>query len=108
MLKQSIAIVLLSILVIISMAHAQQFLQAIISGHDWVAETLTDVFSGGSAGNLIRNLIALLTIPLIVGLVPVLIYWLAKRQWFPYFMHCVWVVWLLQTAALVVLYKAVS
>lgn len=108
MLKQILAIVVLSILVIVTMSYAQQLLQFLVSGHDWIAQTLTEVFSGGQAGNLIRNLLALLAIPLLASLLPVLIYWLAKRQLFPYFMHMIWVIWLVQTAALIVLYKAVS
>lgn len=108
MLKQSIAIILASILVILSMAHAQQVLQVLLNGHEWVSQTLTNVFSGGDAGSLVRNLLALLAIPLLVGLIPVTVYWLAKRKWFPYFMQFVWVTWLIQTAALVILYKVAS
>lgn len=108
MLKQIIAIIALSIITILSMSHVQQILQWILSGHDWIAQTLTDVFSGGQAGSLIRNLLALLAIPILVALIPVLVYWLAKRKWFPYFMHMVWIVWLIQTAALVVLYKVAA
>jgi hypothetical protein len=105
MIKQIIAIILLSILVILTMPYIQQGLQFVLSAYDWVAETLTQVFSGGQAGDLIRKLIALLTIPVAVGLVPVMIYWLARRKWFPYFMEIVWVMWLTQTAALVILFK---
>ncbi len=105
MLKQSLAIILLSIVVILTMSHVQQLLQMILSAHNWVAHLLTEVFSGGNTGNLIRNLIALLAIPVFLGTIPAFIYWLAKRSWFPYFMEMVWVIWLIQTAALVILYK---
>jgi hypothetical protein len=108
MLKQVIAIVILSILVIIGMSYVQQGLQILLSGHDWLSDVLKDVFSGGQAGNIIRELIALLAIPLVVALIPAIIYWIAKRSWFPYFMELVWVIWLVQTSALVVLYKAVG
>ena len=105
MLKQLIAIIILSILAITWMSHAQQGLQLLISAHDWIADMLREVFSGGEAGNLTRELLALLAIPLAVAFVPVIVYWLAKRSWFPYFMQCVWVIWLIQIAALIVLYK---
>lgn len=105
MIKQVVAIVVLSILIISMMSYAQVGLQAILSAHQWIADTLMDIFSGGPAGNLIRQLLALLAIPMMIGLIPVIIYWLAKRSWFPYFMEVTWVVWLAQVAALVIQYK---
>lgn len=106
MLKQILAIIALSIAVVLSMSYAQQILQFILTAHDWVAVNLTEVFSGGQTGNLLRNLLALLAIPVIMGAIPVILYWVVKRSWFPYFMQIVWVIWLIQTAALVVLFKA--
>lgn len=106
MIKQIIAIILLSAAVVLTMSYAQQAVQFLLQAHEWVSTLLTDVFSGGQTGNLLRGLIALLTIPVIVGLVPALIYWAARRQWFPYFMQTVWVVWLIQVGALIALFKA--
>jgi len=106
MIKQIIAIILLSIAVVLTMSYAQQAIQYLIDAHEWVSNALTDVFSGGQTGNLLRGLIALLTLPLIVGMAPALVYWAARRQWFPYFMQTVWVVWLIQAGALIALYKA--
>lgn len=106
MLKQVIAIILLSIGIIISMSYAQHFLDLLIKAHDFISHALTEVFSGGQAGNLARGLIALLSVPVLVGLVPTMIYWTIKRSWFPYFMEIVWVIWLLQAGALIIMYKA--
>jgi hypothetical protein len=105
MLKHSIALIALSIIVVLTMPYAQPGLQFIVSAQTWVSETLTAVFSGGEVGNLIRNVIALLVIPVVIGLIPAFIYWLVKRSWFPYFMEVVWFFWLVQTAALVIQYK---
>ena len=105
MLKQLLAIILLSILVITCMWYAQQGLQAILTAHAWISDMLKQVFSGGEAGDIIRQLIALLTMPLLIAAVPALIYWLVRHHGFPYFMEIVWVVWLMQTAALIVIYK---
>jgi hypothetical protein len=108
MIKHIVAIVAFSLVVILGMPHVQIILQSLLTAHDWISTTLTQVFSGGDAGNLTRNLIALMVIPVLVGFVPAIIYWLAKRQWFPYFMQTVWITWLVQTAALVVLYKVAT
>jgi hypothetical protein len=105
MLKQLIALITGSIIIILSMSYAQQALQLLVHAHDWISQILTEVFSGGQAGNLARGLIALLSIPILVGAIPTLIYWMFKRHWFPYFMEIVWVVWLIQAGALIVLYK---
>lgn len=105
MIKQMIALVVASILIIVGMTYSQQVMQYIINAHDWIAQILTEVFSGGQAGNLARGLIALLAIPVVVGLIPALVYWAIKRNWFPYFMQLVWVTWLLQVGALLILSK---
>jgi hypothetical protein len=106
MLKQLITIIALSIGVIVAMPYAQQGLQALITVHDWIANVLTQVFTMGEAGNITRNLIALLAVPVLVAFVPVIFYWVLKRSWFPYFMQVVSVIWLVQTSALVILYSA--
>lgn len=107
MLKQLLILIILSLGIILAMPYAQLGVQWLLEGHDWVSKILTDVFSGGQAGNLAKGFIALLAIPFLVGLVPALIYWFARRHWFPYFMEIVWIVWLVQAGALVVTYKAV-
>jgi hypothetical protein len=105
MIKHIIAIILVSIAVILAMPSAQHGLEIILSAHDWVSETLKNVFSVGQTGDLIRQLIALLAVPVLVGLIPAVVFWLTRRKWFTYFMECIWVVWLIQAAALVMLYK---
>lgn len=100
-----LALIALSILIILSMTYAQHILNWLLAAHKWVADILTQVFSGGQAGDLTRQLLALLALPFFVGLIPVLVYWLIKRSMLPCFMRIVWVTWLVQTAALVVLFK---
>lgn len=106
MLKQSLILVALSLAIILAMPYAQQAVQYLVNGHEWVSQLLTDVFSGGQVGNVARGLIALLSIPVLVALVTAAIYYLARRHWFPYFMEIVWVAWLIQAGALIILYKA--
>ena len=105
MIKHSIALIALSFIIVLSMSYAQQVLQFLLIGHEWISQLLTDVFSGGQTGNMLRSLISLLSIPLLAGFIPTLLYWLIRRHWFPYFMEIVWIVWLLQAGALIVLYK---
>ncbi|HVE44953.1 MAG TPA: hypothetical protein VNC84_07500 [Gammaproteobacteria bacterium] len=107
MFKQLITITVLSIGIIIAANYAQEAVLLLVRSHDWVSELLMSVFSGGEAGSIARGLIALLSVPIFIGLVPSLIYWALKRSWFPYFMEIVWVVWLVQVGALIVLNKTI-
>ncbi|MDX1901608.1 MAG: hypothetical protein SFW66_06345 [Gammaproteobacteria bacterium] len=104
MLKQILIILVLSIVIIFFMPYAQMGLNYLVDAHTWVADHLKDIFAGGEAGNIIRQLIALFVVPVLVALVPVVLYWLAKRHWFPWTMEIIWIVWLLQVAAVVLLY----
>lgn len=108
MFKQIIILLVLSLLIIVGMLYAQQGLQFLVAGHDWINEQLTQIFSGGQAGNIIRQLLALLAIPLIVGLVPAIIFWMIRRRWIPCFMEIIWVTWLIQAGALIILYKTAT
>lgn len=106
MIKHLVALIALSVAIIFSMSYFQQAMQYMLQAHEWISQILTDVFSGGQTGNLLRGLIALLSLPFIVSIFTAMIYYLARRSWFPYFMEIVWVVWLLQAGALIALYKA--
>jgi hypothetical protein len=106
MLKQIIALIAFSAAIVLSMSYAQQGMQWLVTAHGWIAQLLTQVFSEGQAGNLARGLLSLLALPVIVGFIPTFIYWAVRRNWFPYFMQIVWVVWLIQAGALITLSQA--
>lgn len=108
MIKQLVALVAFSVAIILTMSYAHQGVQLLLTAHEWISSILTDVFSGGPAGNIARGLIALLSVPFLVGLIPALAYWMARRHWFPYFMEIVWIVWLIQAGALIIMSKAVG
>lgn len=103
--KQILALVGLSLAIIFAMSYAQQGIQLLLAAHDYISLQLQDVFTGGQAGNIARGLISLLALPVIIALIPTLIYWMIRRHWFPYFIEIIWVVWLVQTGALLVMYK---
>jgi hypothetical protein len=107
LLKNIIALIAISLLSIFGVEYIRPVIMALLSSHDWISQLLLQVFSGGQAGNILRELIALITMPLIIGLIPASVYWLAKRRMFPYFMHTVWIVWLIQTTAILVLNKGI-
>lgn len=99
MLKKVLALLLLSIVMIFFLPYAQHLIHWLVMGHTWISDSLINIFSGGEAGNMIRGLIAVLCLPVLLGLIPSGIYWLIRRQHFPYFMEVVWFFWLLQAGA---------
>jgi len=103
MLKNLLVLVLFSLAVVFGSQHIQPIIMVLVSWHNWISQLLLQVFAGGEIGSAIRSLISLLVIPLIFGIIPTIIYWIARNRLFPYFMHVAWVVWLLQTTALIVL-----
>lgn len=105
MIKHVLALITVSILIVLFMPYAQQGVQGLVYAHDWVSDILTEVFSGGQAGNIVRSLIGLLALPLFAGLIPAGIYWLIRKSWLPCFMEIVWVVWLVQAGALIIIYS---
>src|SRR5579863_4806179 len=107
MLKQIVILIAGSVGIIFSMSYAQQAVQLLLSAHDWISQILANVFSVRQAGNLLRGLIALLSIPVFVALIPTVLYWIIRRHRFPYFMEVVWIIWLIQAGALIMMYKAV-
>lgn len=102
MFKHVLALIILSVAVTLFMTYTQQAVELLLTVHEWVSQLLSDVFSSGNAGSIARGLIALLSVPLIIGLIPALIYYAIRRDFFPYFMEIVWIVWLIQAGALVV------
>lgn len=108
MLKNIIVLVLLSLGVIFGIKHIQPIILLLVSSRDWISQLLLQVFSGGDIGSAIRNLISLLVVPLFIALIPALVYWLSKRRFFPYFLHVVWTVWLVQCTAIIVLHHVAA
>jgi len=103
MLKQLIVLILLSLGVIFGTQHIQPIILLLVSCRDWISQLLLQVFAGGEIGSIIRNLIAMLAMPIALASIPAAVYWLSKRRMFPYFFHCVWVLWLIQTTAIIML-----
>jgi hypothetical protein len=108
MIKNLIGIILLSLLVVVGKPYLQIAVNYLLAAEDWVGEALKIVFSGGEAGNVTRELIAILLIPFLIGLIPAIIFWFAKKRWIPCFMHIVWVIWLIEAVALIINYKVAA
>lgn len=105
MINKLVILILVSVLVVFFPPYAETVMQWVLMFHAKVMDFLSNVFSDGQLGAIIRDFLGLIILPLIVGLIPALLYWLARRRLFPYFGLFVWSVWLLQLGALLVLHK---
>lgn len=94
MLKHFIILILISVIVILLAPYLAQALHADVVAYNWISGKLIKVFAGSEIGTWLRKLIALLIIPIIIGLIPALIYWLVKRHWPTFFIGIVWIAWI--------------
>ena len=90
MLNKLLTVIVISILVVFFPAYAKQLMSLIMTSHAFIVDLLANIFSDGTTGRIIRDLLALLILPLGIGLIPAIIYWVVKRRFFPYFMFVVW------------------
>lgn len=102
MLKKLILLIACSLLIVLFMSYAQTGIHYLLIARDWISQGLNDVFAGGHTGKVARDLIALISIPFLIGFIPTMLYWAIRRNWSPYFMDIVWIVWLIQAGAIVV------
>jgi hypothetical protein len=100
MLRNILLLVILSILVILFMHPFSQFLGMIDHLHNLLAIKLALILSTNSTGIWIRNVLALILIPMGVGLIPAALYALLRRSPMPYLTEIMWFTWLLLATTL--------
>lgn len=101
--KHIIALVIISLLVLLLSHYVYIVISHIAAVHDWFSDDLKIIFTASSVGKWFRELFAMLALPLIVGLVPAGLYWGMKKQPMPYLVELIWVVWLVQTTAVIIM-----
>lgn len=101
MLKQTFIIILVSIVILLFQSYAHQILLYLWQFHQAIISVLNTVFSGGKIALLIRDVLALLSVPLIiVGLISA-IYVAIRKHAFPHIILLFWGLWLIMITALV-------
>lgn len=100
MFKQFLLIIAASIAAIFFKDQLVHLLGLLIAAHNRIATALTVVFSGDSAGQIIRGVIALVAIPAILGGAISIAWWLGRKSTMPYLFTVVWVTWTVLLTAL--------
>jgi hypothetical protein len=95
MLKQSLIYLILSAVIIFFSVYAKLLFMYMDVLYMYINQALKPVFGTGFAGELMRDLISLMLIPLAIAALPALLYWLIKRKKMPYFIELTWFLWLI-------------
>ncbi|KTC73049.1 hypothetical protein Lbir_1101 [Legionella birminghamensis] len=94
MLRQSLIYLVLTILVVVFARFAHTLILYIDLFYTYINIKLTPLFTHTGVGVLIRKIILLTFIPVIIALVPALIYRPIKGKPMPYFLELTWCLWL--------------
>ena len=95
MLKQSLIYLILSAVVVFLSVYAKLLFMYMNVLYTYVNQALKPVFGSGFAGEIVRDMVSLMLIPLAIAALPALLYWLIKRKKMPYFIELTWLLWLI-------------
>ena len=101
MLRQTIYLVIFSVLTIVFIREVGYVLQFVDHFHNVVAREMAVLFSGGTIGRIIRETIALILIPGVIGGIAYGVYWLITRKGLSYITHIVWISWIVLATSVV-------
>lgn len=93
MLKHGIWMVVASVLAIFLKTQLAKVLHYLLLAHNKVADWLGLVFSHGSIGQLILDVLALMIIPIVIGLLVAIVLMLMKRTAKPQALVATWTAW---------------
>ena len=101
MIKNVLLLVVLSIIAIFFQDQLVAVLHGIMSVHQQIIKGLSSIFSIEGAGEIVQSVLALLLMPVVVGIVFAIAHFFAKQQHFPHTLTVIWACWaILLTAVL--------
>ena len=101
-LKQGTLLLIGSVLCITFIMQFSVFLQGMEHAHDILTNKMSTIFAGSIAGLYVKETLALIIIPSLIGFIPAAIYWTIKRKTVPYLMTIIWIAWLMLATTLAV------
>lgn len=100
MFKHILMLVLLSVAAIFFQNQLLGILNFIMRMHDKIADGLGLIFSVSTVGEMVQSVLALLLIPVVVGVLVATAHFLIKQAHFPHTLHVIWVSWAVLLAAI--------
>ncbi len=101
MLKHFLRLLIASLLVLILTKYFAIALNWLLTAHKQISHAMKAVFSGGSIGTIILQLVALMLIPAVATAIPAGIYWAINRKQMPYILETLWVFWIVLATTIV-------
>ncbi len=95
MMKQSAIYLILSILVVFFAKYVYLVLMSIDSFYSVINTKLTPLFNQGGLSRTLQKTVLLVIIPILVALIPTLIYRLIEGKNMPYFLPLIWCLWII-------------
>jgi len=93
MLKSAIVIIIVSAVAMFFQSELGHVLRYLLAVHDKIADGLAVAFSNAPAGRIIQETIALMIIPVVIGAVVALAWFMVKRKEIPHLVATVWIIW---------------
>lgn|SRR3990167_3305577 len=101
LIKNVLFLIVLSIVAIFFQNQLMAVLHGIMSVHHQIIKGLSSIFSIEGAGEIVQSVLALLLMPVVIGICFGIAHFLMKQQHFPHTMSVIWVCWaVLLTAVL--------
>lgn len=101
MFKLVVSIIIASIAVLFFEPYLAKALIWLGQMHQYLYQSLQQVFSTGKIGDILRNIVTLLFIPFIVSGVPSLVYYLIYKKKMAYFNEITWGAWLVMATIII-------
>ena len=98
--KNIAALIILSLITLFASDLVRSLLHEIIGLHGFFDGLVGQVFSGGTVGNALRQLITIFIFPGLVVGVPAGIYYLMKKRTMPHSLIAFWAAWTVQAVAI--------
>jgi len=93
MIKHILLLVIFSILAVFFKDQLVYVLHGLLFLHNEIANGLGVIFSNDSVGMVLQAVIALLLIPIFIGVVVSLVHWMFKHTLYPRIMEVIWIAW---------------
>src|SRR3989338_9793983 len=99
MFKHILLLIGLSVAAIFFQEPLMHVLQFFMQVHNQIAKGLGVIFSVDAVGEVVQSVIALLLIPVVLGVILAIAHFFIKQQHFPHTMTVIWVAWAVLLAA---------
>ena len=102
-LKHLLIMIALTIIIFFTLPYCKQALQELVKLYPIVLQHLSLVFAGGKIGVLIKEVIAMMALPLTVSATISIGYYIIRRSWMPHIINTTWIIWIIAVSAIIVL-----